>query len=235
MRRETEIAAGSGDKSMTRMRIENRFGAGIGTARRTGIKLCGIRRIEDAGPVNEFMPDYIGFIFWSHSARYVTLSQALALRGRIDQRIPAVGVFVDEKPELIRACVDTGAVQVVQLHGQETEEEIAGLKEALPDIPVWKAFRIRSRDDLRQAERSAADEILLDNGGGTGECFDHRLLVGIGRRYILAGGLEPGNISQIIRTYRPYMVDVSSGVETEGRKDREKIKRVMQAVATGNC
>ncbi|WWR15167.1 phosphoribosylanthranilate isomerase [Lachnospiraceae bacterium JLR.KK008] len=235
MRRETEIAAGSGDISMSGMQMANRLGVGIGTARRTGIKLCGIRRIEDAGPVNEFMPDYIGFIFWSHSARYVTLPQALSLRGRIDQRIPAVGVFVNENPERIKACVDAGAIQVIQLHGQETKEEIISLKEELPDIPVWQAFRIRSRGDLRQAERSAADEILLDNGGGTGECFDHRLLVGIGRRYILAGGLEPGNISQIIRTYRPYMVDVSSGVETEGRKDREKIKRVMQAVATGNC
>lgn len=196
----------------------------------TKIKICGIRRQEDVEAVNAFMPDYVGFIFWDKSFRNITLQQAQALRERIDCRIPAAGVFVDEEPERIRKYVRSGAIQAVQLHGHETEETIGRLKEMLGDIPVWKAFRVRSEEDLRRAERSPADEIVLDNGCGTGQCFDHGLLTGMKRNYILAGGLTPENIAAVIGTYRPYMADISSGVETGGCKDREKIRRAVEAV-----
>lgn len=195
---------------------------------KTQIKICGIRRPEDAEYVNAYPPDAIGFIFWEKSFRYVTMEQAASLRKRIDGHITAVGVFVDAPRQTIHEAVEKGIVQVVQLHGHETEAEIGTLKKEL-SVPVWKAFRVRTADDLRAAERSCADRILLDNGYGTGECFEHELLDGFGREYILAGGLTPDNIPEVIARYRPQMVDLSSGVETDRCKDREKIRKAVAA------
>ncbi|MBO5093430.1 MAG: phosphoribosylanthranilate isomerase [Lachnospiraceae bacterium] len=196
---------------------------------KTQIKLCGIRRDEDAAYANECMPDYIGFIFWEKSFRYVTMEQAASLRRQIDKRIAAVGVFVDAPRQAVCEAVEKGIIQIVQLHGHETEAEIEALKREL-SVPVWKAFRIRAADDLRAAQRSCADQILLDNGYGTGECFEHTLLDGFRREYILAGGLTPENIPEVIEKYHPQAVDLSSGVETDRRKDREKMKRAVAAV-----
>ncbi|MCD8379445.1 MAG: phosphoribosylanthranilate isomerase [Lachnospiraceae bacterium] len=221
----------------------------------TLIKICGIRRSQDVDYINEFLPDYIGFIFWEKSFRYVTLKQALELRRQTNPRIPAVGVFVNEVPEKIAECVQSGAIQIVQLHGQETEEDIAKARALLPGVPVWKAFKVRSIEDLMRAQASTADRILLDNGYGTGQCFDHSLLAkfeGEGfhekeqpgdqpdasdpegqrftRPYILAGGLTPQNIPDVIMKYHPSMVDISSGVETDKCKDRDKIRAAVHAV-----
>ena len=99
------------------------------------IKICGIRRTEDADYGNEFLPDYIGFIFWEKSFRYVEPEQAMALRKRIDGRIPAVGVFVDAAFETIQEIVKVGSIQIVQLHGHETEAEITRLQREL-SVPV---------------------------------------------------------------------------------------------------
>lgn len=195
---------------------------------KTKIKICGIRRPEDAEYVNAYLPDYIGFIFWEKSFRYVTMEQAERLRRQIDGRIKAVGVFVDAPRQTIREAVEKEIIQVVQLHGHEAETEIETLKREL-SVPVWKAFRVRTADDLRAAERCCADQILLDNGYGTGECFEHELLDGFGREYILAGGLTPDNIPEVTARYHPQMVDLSSGVETDRCKDREKIKRAVAA------
>lgn len=193
------------------------------------IKICGIRRPEDVAYLNEYRPDYAGFIFWEKSFRYVTPAQAAGLRRRLAPEIPAVGVFVEEAPERIRDCVESGAIQIVQLHGQETAGDISRLRAMLGDVPVWKAYKVRTKEDLRQAARSDADRILLDNGYGTGECFDHSLLADFGREYILAGGLTPEMLPEVIRKYHPAMVDISSGVETDRYKDREKIKKAVQA------
>ncbi len=223
----------------------------------TQIKICGIRRQLDVDYINEFLPDYIGFIFWEKSFRYVTLEEAVNLREQTDPRILTVGVFVNEAPEKIAEYVRAGAIQVVQLHGQETEEDIAKVRALLPGASVWKAFKVRSIEDLTRAQLSSADRILLDNGYGTGQCFDHSLLaesaqegqheaehpgqrpdtltsypgeLRFTRPYILAGGLTPENIPDVIAKYHPFMVDISSGVETDKYKDRDKIRAAIQAV-----
>ncbi len=220
----------------------------------TQIKICGIRRSQDVEYINEFLPDYIGFIFWEKSFRFVTLDDALKLRRQTSPRIPAVGVFVNEAPEKIAEYVQSGAIQIIQLHGRETEEDITKVRALLPGVPVWKAFKVRSIENLTRAQASTADRILLDNGYGTGQCFDHSLLAksaGEGqyeeghpaqqpdtlypeeqhflRPYILAGGLTPQNIPDVIMKYHPSMVDISSGVETDQCKDRDKIRAAIQA------
>ncbi|MCD8068196.1 MAG: phosphoribosylanthranilate isomerase [Lachnospiraceae bacterium] len=193
------------------------------------IKICGIRRPRDVDYINEYLPDYAGFIFWEKSFRYVTLQEACELRERMDARVSTVGVFVNEAPERIAEYVHSGAIQVVQLHGQETEDDISTIRGLLPRVPIWKAFKVRSVDDLQKAQLSTADRILLDNGYGTGQCFDHSLLARkspgayFTRPYILAGGLTPENIPEVITKYHPSMVDISSGVETDKYKAPDKI------------
>ena len=196
----------------------------------TRIKICGIRREEDCAYVNEARPDYIGFIFWPKSFRYVNLNQAKALREKIDPSIISVGVFVDESLETIMEIVRSGAISVVQLHGHEDEAFMEKLREKLPEgYEIWKAFKVRSEEDIKKALKSGADKILLDNGYGTGQCFDHSLIHHMERAYILAGGLTPENILEIKKQYDPMILDISSGVETDKVKDRDKILRAVKA------
>lgn len=187
------------------------------------IKICGIRRKEDVDYVNQYKPDYIGFIFWEKSFRYVTGQQAGELRRLLDAQIPAAGVFVDADREKIAELVRGQVIQIIQLHGQESEEEIAAIRRRCPGVPIWKAFKIRNEKDLLLAAQSSADEVLLDNGCGTGEAFDHKLLSGFQRRFILAGGLTPETIVKAA-LLQPETVDISSGVETDRKKDKEKIR-----------
>jgi phosphoribosylanthranilate isomerase len=199
------------------------------------IKICGIRLQEDADILNEALPDYAGFIFWEKSFRYVNLETALSLRRALRPQIVTAGVFVDAEPELMLEAAKSGAVSVLQLHGHETDADIAALKrlllkEGAGATAVWKAFRIRSAEDVSAALRSPADLVLLDNGYGTGEQFDHSLIGEFPRDYFLAGGLTPENLPGVLDTLRPAGADLSSGVETERVKDREKVLRAVAAV-----
>lgn len=192
----------------------------------TLIKICGIRRKEDCDYINEASPDYAGFIFWEPSFRYIDREKAKQLRLLINKDIKTVGVFVDAEIYEILDIVMSGAIDVIQLHGHEDEDFIKKLRES-SGIPIWKAFKVRSDADLEAAVSSSADMVLLDNGYGTGECFDHGLLRDIGRDYILAGGLNPDNIKEIKEKYAPFMIDLSSGVETDKYKDRDKILKAV--------
>lgn len=194
------------------------------------IKICGIYRLCDADFINEAMPDYAGFVFYEKSHRNVTVQQAEVLRQRIHPSIPVVGVFVNAPQEQIARLCEKGTVQIVQLHGGESEEYINQLKLRIPGVPIWQALRVRAVEDLRKAEKSTADLILLDNGYGTGEAFDWSLITGMTRPFVLAGGLTLQNIPQAIARFAPFMVDISSGVETEKQKDREKIIAAVAAV-----
>ena len=152
----------------------------------------------------------------------------------LDARIRPVGVFVNAGTEEIRRVLEICRLDMVQLHGQETDEEIRRLREEYKgrrDLCIVKAFRIENEEDVRKAEASAADEILLDHGaGGTGESFDWSLLKNCRRRFFLAGGLTPDNVQLAIEEAKPFAVDVSSSLETDGRKDPQKIRRFMTAV-----
>ena len=117
-------------------------------------------------------------------------------------------------------------IQIIQLHGQESDEMIETLRERT-DCEIWKAFKVRCKEDLDRALQSKADFVILDNGYGTGETFDWSLIGQFGRPFALAGGLNPDNMAEAVKTLSPSLLDLSSGVETEKIKDKNKI---MQAV-----
>ncbi len=195
----------------------------------TKIKICGLFRPCDAQAVNAALPDYAGFVFYEKSHRNLTQAQARALREAIGPSIVTVGVFVDAPKEMIAGLCREKTISTVQLHGGESDDEIRALRELLSSTEIWKAFKIRSNKDIEAAAASAADLVLLDSGQGTGEPFDWSLIHGFPRPFILAGGLTPKTISDAIGRFHPYAVDLSSGVETDGLKDREKISAAVAA------
>lgn len=196
----------------------------------TKIKLCGLSRPCDIETVNALHPDYIGFVFFPKSKRNVFPDQALELKKLLDPSIQAVGVFVNEPPENIADYLRRGIIDVAQLHGKEDEAYIQKLR-ALTDKPLIQAFRIDTIEDVQRAEKSSADFILLDSGaGGTGTVFDWNLLSDIRRPFFLAGGLGIENVADAIRKLAPYGVDISSGIETDGFKDPEKMQKFVENV-----
>lgn len=195
----------------------------------TKIKICGLRREQDIRYANELMPDYIGFVFLKGKMRYVTFQEAAHLRSLLDPAIPAVGVFVNEPAENVIRLLQAGTIQIAQLHGQEDEAYIEELRRA-GDHCIIRAFAVRSSEDIHRAFAFPADYPLLDNGKGTGETFDWSLFQEQEKPFFLAGGLSPENVKEAIECFHPYAVDVSSGVETDGFKDYEKMKAFMDAV-----
>ena len=193
------------------------------------IKICGLTRPCDIDFVNEAKPDFCGFILGvPKSRRNISLSTLYALRERLNASVKPVGVIVDAPMEMILPLAADGTLAAIQLHGHESEEYILQLKEQT-SVPIFRAFRVTDRESLIPALQSPADLILLDHGaGGTGETFDWSVLEGITRPYILAGGLGPDNLESAISTLHPWGVDMSSGVETDGIKDREKIFKAVQ-------
>ena len=197
------------------------------------IKICGLSRICDIDAVNNAKPEYIGFVF-AESRRRVTPAQAAKLRDKLSPEIIPVGVFVDESPEKIISVVKSDIIKIIQLHGGETEEYIEKLK-SLENAPVIKAISVVNPGDVQKWENSCADYILLDNkGGGTGQVFDWNLIGNINKPYFLAGGLNTENIKTAIQKTNPFAVDISSGVETNGLKDVQKINSIIEAVKKFN-
>lgn len=195
----------------------------------TEIKLCGLFRECDIEAANEIKPEYIGFVFAEGSSRYVSPETAGRLRKLLDESVTAVGVFVNEDPYKVAELLERGIIDAAQLHGQETEEYIKKLR-TLTDRPVIRAFRIKEESDIKAAEASSADYILLDSGAGTGEVFDWSLLKNVKRRFFLAGGLDTENVGEAVKRIRPFAVDVSSGIETGGIKDKTKMADFAAAV-----
>lgn len=194
------------------------------------IKICGLRRPEDIEAVNTHKPDLCGFIFAKGRRRYIEPEAAARLRAELDPSVRSVGVFVNSPIEEILDIVQTVGLDMIQLHGHESEEMVYELK-ARTDLPVIKAFSVAGNEDLQRAADSSADLVLLDSGkGGTGEMFDWSLLKQMERPFILAGGLSPENLEEAARTIRPYAVDISSGVETDGWKDPGKIGACMDII-----
>ena len=195
----------------------------------TKVKICGLKSLEDVGYVNELKPDFIGFVFLKGRARYVSPAQALAMRMALDPIIPAVGVFVNEPIKQVTSLYESGAIQIIQLHGNEDEQYVSTLRSQC-DCSIIKAFIIKTKQDIEKALAFPCDYLLLDNGLGTGETFDWSLIQNLNRPFFLAGGLSPQNVNEAISLSHPYAVDVSSGVETDGKKDYEKIKAFLEAV-----
>ena len=198
----------------------------------TKIKLCGLSRIEDIEAANTLKPDFIGFVFAAKSKRRVSHLKAAELKSKLNPETKAVGVFLDDDLDTVGALMNLGIVDLVQLHGSEDEEYISKLR-AITDKPIIKAFIINNEDDVKQAEASSADYILLDGGKGEGRSFNWKLLESIKRPYFLAGGLNADNAEAAVADLHPFAVDVSTGIEAGGVKDKEKMAAFVTAVRKG--
>lgn len=197
----------------------------------TKIKMCGIRRPEDISFANAVRPDYIGYVFYEKSKRYVTPSAAVRLSSMLDDSIVIVGVFVDAPADEVITLYKSGTIGIAQLHGSEDDNYIMQMKNA--GVPTIKAFIIRSEEDIERAEKCPADMVLLDSGMGSGCKLDHSLVAKIRRPYFLAGGLSPDNAAEAVEALHPYAVDASSGLETDGFKDLQKMRLFAERVR--NC
>ena len=199
------------------------------------VKMCGISKVETIPAVVEAKPDYMGLVF-APSKRQVTVEQAKILIEELHKQcinhydtkvVKTVGVFVNETLDNLVRIADTANLDAVQLHGDEDEAFIQSLKERT-NVEVWKAVQIRSAADVEKWIDSSADMLLFDayhkdERGGTGEVFDWSSLDAFERPFMLAGGIDSTNVARAIRTVRPYGIDISSGIETNGVKDDEKI------------
>lgn len=193
----------------------------------TRLKICGLFREADITHVNAAQPDYIGFVF-AKSRRQVTYEQALTLRKLLRPGIIPVGVFVNAPEEEIVRLYREGIIAIAQLHGRESQAYQERLKQA--GVPIIKAVRVEREADILSHMDSPADYLLLDNGaGGTGTAFDWGALCACTRPYFLAGGVNLDNIAEAI-AHKPYCIDVSSGAETDGVKDGEKIRLLTEIV-----
>lgn len=188
------------------------------------IKICGLSRPEDIEAVNEARPDYCGFIIdVPKSSRNVSPSMVRQLVRGLHSEIVPVGVFVNAPLTLPAELLQDGTLGAVQLHGQEDETYIKALRK-LTHRPVIQAFSMKSTADARRAQSSSADYILLDQGtGGSGAVFQWSLTETVTRPFFLAGGLKPENLKAAVEAVHPWAVDLSSGLETNGKKDRMKI------------
>ena len=195
------------------------------------IKICGIRRLEDIEMVNRYLPDYIGFVF-ADSKRKVSHELAKELKDNLNWNITAVGVFVDAAQEEILKLFDGGIIDVAQLHGMESEEYIKALKQKTDNkLKLINAIEVSDDTDLLKYDSSAADYLLLDSGKGSGRTFDWRLIrKDLKKEFFLAGGLNSSNVTEAIDEFNPYAVDLSSSLETNGFKDENKIKEIMEVI-----
>lgn len=198
----------------------------------TKIKFCGLSRPCDIEAANRIRPDYIGFVFAEKSRRYITPEKAGELKRLLAPGILTVGVLADADLREAAELLKSGLIDMAQLHGSESESYAEQLRR-LSGRPVIRAFPVRTEEDVRRAESSSADYILLDSGSGTGRTFDWEILEGLRRPYFLAGGLSPDNAEEAVRRLHPYAVDVSSGIETGGKKDGRKMAAFAAAVRKG--
>ncbi|MCR4589093.1 MAG: phosphoribosylanthranilate isomerase [Lachnospiraceae bacterium] len=195
----------------------------------TRIKLCGMMGPDDIQAANAIKPDYVGYVLAPGRKRTITAYEAAGFTDMLAAEISPVGVFVNEEAENVAGLLNTGVIRIAQLHGDEDEEYIRHLR-SLTKGEIWKAFCIRSEEDIQKAEDSTADLVLLDSGTGTGRAFNWELIGNMKRPYLLAGGLSPDNVEEALHFLHPYGVDVSSGIERDGRKDPDKMAAFAAAV-----
>lgn len=194
----------------------------------TKIKICGIRRFEDIEFLNELQPEYVGFIF-AKSKRRVKKEHAFNLIKNLNKDIKKVGVFVDENPIKVVEIADKLKLQVLQFHGHENQEYLNKFN----GYEIWKTLKINNLESISEIRNYTCGKFLLDNSiAGSGEIFNWELVQEKieGSIIMLAGGLTNENVEQGILQLKPYGVDVSSGVETEGCKDYEKIRKFIRKV-----
>lgn len=208
----------------------------------TRIKLCGLTREEDIRAVAEIRPDFCGFVVdVPTSSRNVSPEHLVELTGLLARleadapagtpRIQRVGVFVNRPLGTVADIAAAAHLDFVQLHGNEDRPYIDALRAKLPKgTGIIKAFRMGSAANIRAIDESHADLVLLDSGQGSGKAFDWTLAARVSRPFLLAGGLGPDNVAEAIAAVRPWGVDMSSGIETDGLKDPKKMAAAVAAV-----
>ena len=208
----------------------------------TRIKICGITNRKEIGFLNKYLPEYVGFVF-AKSRRQVSTEQAVELVTGLALIIKRAGIFVDDDVEQVATIAERAGLDAVQLHGNENGQYTRVLRSLLkPGTEIWKAIRMDAEHlpDHELLSSMDTDRLLLDtyvegSNGGAGKCFDWSLAAGLDTvlPIVLAGGLNPDNVKQAIDQISPYAVDTSSGVESEGIKDEQKLKAFIEAVRGG--
>ena len=186
----------------------------------TKIKICGLRRLKDIEIINEVKPEFAGFVF-ARSPRQVDEKLSFQLREKMDPAVKAVGVFVNEPVWRVAAIGRAGIIQMIQLHGDEDASYIEEIRMKAAGIPIIKAVRVRSADDILKA---------AELYGGSGISFDKKFIPEMNKPYFLAGGLTEENVKENIRICHPFAVDTSSAMETDGIKDADKIRKFVERV-----
>lgn len=195
----------------------------------TKIKICGLFRDCDIDFVNEATADYAGFVF-AKSHRQISVKQADLLRQKLNKNIISVGVFVNNSIEEIQKIYNDGIISIAQLHGSEDNNYILELRKNC-NIKIIKSVNASTGIDLQKIKNIDADFLLFDGGtGGEGKTFDWEILSEIKKPFFLAGGLNIDNIDEAIKKVKPYAVDLSSGVETDRVKDKQKILNIVRRV-----
>lgn len=192
------------------------------------IKICGLFRDEDIDYANQVRPDYVGFVF-APSRRQISKEQAEKFKQQLLLSIQTVGVFVNAPVEEVIAYLMDGIIDIAQLHGDETEEDIRYIK-AVTKSQVIKAVKVQCSQEVEAWLDSEADYLLFDSGAGSGKIFDWQLLGDVNRDFFLAGGLRPDNLEEAMKRVPAFAVDISSGVETDGVKDLAKMQAAVQIV-----
>ena len=201
------------------------------------IKICGLKNSQDVHTINKFEIDYAGFIL-AESKREISHDNLEKLLKQLKGETIPVGVFVNADFLKIQDAVSKG-IGVIQLHGDEDYEYIRKLRNKLNNesIEIWKAIRVKDTEPdeslfLKNADRYLFDKYISNVYGGTGEKFEWNLVAEKSKKYsiILAGGINPVNVSSAVMKVNPYCIDVSSGVETQGYKDEIKIKALIRSL-----
>lgn len=200
------------------------------------IKICGLTRECDMDYVNEAHPDYIGLVF-APSRRQVTLQDARSLRNRLTDDIQVVGVFVNEQPQLVESLLEEGIIDIAQLHGREDITYVEHLKKRTECciIKAMPSDREAKAGIYKAYEEAGVDYFLFDSSdglrmGGTGKTFDWKRIPKVSVPCFLAGGLCAANVEEAMKRVQPYALDISSGVEINGYKDREKILEIVRRI-----
>ncbi len=225
----------------------------------TKIKICGIKSFKDVEYVNAALPDFVGFVF-AKSKRHVDFNKAYLLKSELDKSIKTVGVFVNEDIDFVSKCCERGIIDMVQLHGDEDEKYIKKLKKIVYK-PIIKAIRVEASntlgielfEKLQKKNRNGTskkiftntsnseliqyplfDTLIKEAYGGTGRTFSWEIIKDYKKPFFLAGGLNFDNVVDAINLTNPFCVDISSGVETNGIKDRQKIIDIVNLVKSMN-
>ncbi|MBQ6775722.1 MAG: phosphoribosylanthranilate isomerase [Synergistaceae bacterium] len=195
------------------------------------VKICGICHESEIGIMNELMPDYVGFVFVPKNRHFIAPEHASVLRSKLQKGIQSVGVFANSSLKSVAMCVEVANIDMIQLHGNETGEYIAALRE-YTRRPIMKVYKVAGPIDAEKAMYSTADYVMLDGGNaGDGKIFDWSMIGKLHRKFFLSGGLNPDNVLKALElSSQPYAVNVNSGVELNRTKDYRRVMKFISNV-----